>query len=93
MIAAAKLIKALLESIHTYQINFGEKAPLDAYWILRDMQESLEDSERDREKELEEALTEVIQWISCWSPRFTEEEEWEEALNKVECALKKDEDL
>lgn len=38
--------------------------------------------------DLEDALNEVMLWINNWSPSFTDDDEWEETLEKVNHALK-----
>lgn len=33
------------------------------------------------------ALEEVTEWISNWSPNFTEDDEWQETADKIDAAL------
>lgn len=35
------------------------------------------------------ALEETMEWISNWSPRFTDDDEWQETQDKIDAAIAK----
>ena len=53
---------------------------------LRPLRQEVEDKDA-RIKELRYVLVKVMSWISNWSPRFTEEDEWDETKAEFDAVL------